>query len=253
MALKRLTTGEMISLTTSWTTKNSPDRKALAAIKEVEPLVPQIDASHRGLLQTQAAAPSARLAEIQEQEKTIDVRHDDLLRGCFHLLQALAYLTQDPARAKALLALQKTLLPEGLLATQKTYREEAGQAKLLKTRLGAGDIELLKEIPTLDGTLWDATNEWTTLAAKLGKLEDERAALGGPQGAAPSDAVAARNRWIRAVSAVRTVLELVGTEDEKVQALLSRIDEAERKADRRGAGEGEKKDPKDTPEPSKDG
>jgi hypothetical protein len=258
MALKRLSTGEMISLTSPWTQKNHPDRKVLLGVDEIAPLLPKIDDAHQALLSTQVdATPPPRLAALQEEQKRLDVRHDDILRGCFTLPQALAYLAKDPNEAKALLALQKTLLPDGLKATQKSYRDEAGQAAMLEKRLTAEDVSLLKSLEIPGGTLWDAVNEWRQLGAQLGKLEDERVKLEGGTGTMPADVLTARNRWIRAVNAVRTVLDLLDDGNEKLAAIVARIDEAERKADRRGAsggseGEGEKA-PADAAEAPKGG
>jgi hypothetical protein len=240
MALKRLFTGEMVSLSSPWIKPDHPDRKLLASIPATAGLLPQIDEAHRSLLASQPTLTPERVTVIQEEQKYLDIRHDNVLRGCYLLPEALAYLTKDRALAAKLTNLQKVLLPEGLLATQKSYREEAGQASLLKSRLSDEDVALLKQIKTADGTLWDAVKEWEQLARKLEQLEDERDGSPQTNAIAPSDAVRARNKWIRTVNAMRSVLELVGADQPGIAAMLNRITEAERRAERRGAGSADK-------------
>jgi hypothetical protein len=126
---------------------------------------------------SQPTVSPERVTVIQAEKRHLDVRHDDVLRGCYLLPEALAFLTKNRALAAKLTNLQKVLLPEGLLATQKSYREEAGQATLLKSRLSNEDIALLKQIKTADGTLWDAIKEWEQLARKLGRRVEAYRAL----------------------------------------------------------------------------
>lgn len=235
MALKRLRTGEMVSLSASLTQADHADRLLLAGIPAAAALLPTLDSAHHQLLMTQPSATAPeRAAAIILEERTLDIRHDSVLRGCFTLLQALSYLTSNAEEAKLLIELQHVLLPEGLVATQKTYREEAGQAALLESRLTPAHLARLASIKTLHGiTLRDSVQEWMQIGKALGKLEDERG--GGLEAASPTAAegLAARNRWIRTVNAIRGVLDLVEADEPGVTAILSRIAEAERRADRR--------------------
>jgi hypothetical protein len=247
MALKRLFTGEMVSLSSPWSKLDHPDRKLLASIPATAGILPQIDEAHKTLLAAQPTTPPERVTVIQEEQRVLDLRHDDVLRGCYLLPEALAFLTKDRTLAAKLINLQKTLLPEGLQATQKSYREEAGQGTLLKSRLSDEDIALLKQIKTADGTLWDAIKEWEQLGRKLGQLEDERDGLRPITTVAPSDAVNARNKWIRTVNAMLSVLELVGADKPGIEAILNRIAEAERRADRRGTNGADKPAEDDAP------
>jgi hypothetical protein len=227
----------MVSLSTPWTTQDHADRQLLVSIPVIAALVPKLDDAHKSLLSTQPATTAPeRVTVIQEEQKQIDTRHDDVIRGCYLLPQALAYLTGDEALAERLLSLQEVLLPEGLIATQKSYREEAGQAALLHSRLLPEHVALLKKIKTTEGSLWDSVKEWEHLAEKLGALEDERAGLAEDTSLVPADAVSARNKWIRTVNAMRTVLDLVGADRPGIVAILKRIADVERKADRRVAG-----------------
>ena len=161
MALKRLYNGEMVSLSGPLTQADHPDRKVLADIPATAALLPELDNAHDSLLSTQVKPEAeTRLAAIIKIEKSLDVRHDDLIRGVSGLLTSLAYLTRDPALAAGVLHVLSVLLPDGLDAVTRTYREEAGQAALLESRLSAADIALLKKIKILEGTAWDAVKEW---------------------------------------------------------------------------------------------
>ncbi|MEP7123707.1 MAG: hypothetical protein ABJE95_22455 [Byssovorax sp.] len=236
MALKRLYTGEMVSLSGPLTTAAHADRQILADIPATAALLSELDGAHQSLLSTQVKPEAeTRLAVIIKLEKALDVRHDDLIRGLSGLLTALSYLTSDPALAARFLHVQSVLLPDGLDAVTKTYREESGQAALLESRLSPADVALLKKIKILDGTAWDAIKEWIDVGAKLGVLEDERGGLPQTSGPAPADVVTARNRWIRTINAMRSVLDLVAAGHPGVVKILSRITEAERKADHRTA------------------
>ena len=234
MALKRLYTGEMVSLSGPLTTAAHADRQILADIPATAALLPELDGAHRSLLVTQVKPEAqTRLAVIIKAQKRLDVRHDDLIRGVSGLLTALAYLTQDADLAARLRLVLSVLLPDGLDAVTRTYREEAGQAALLESRLSPADVTLLKKIKILEGTAWNSIKEWIDVGAQLGALEDERAGLPETSGPAPADVVTARNRWIRTINAMRSVLDLVSADHPGVVKILSRLSEAERKADRR--------------------
>ncbi|MEP7119650.1 MAG: hypothetical protein ABJE95_02025 [Byssovorax sp.] len=226
----------MVSLSAPWAQADHADRALFASIPVTAALLPQIDEAHRTLLSVQPKkALTDRAAEIAEAQRILDVRHDNIIRGCVGFLGGLIALTRDPALAKRLAHLQEVLAPEGLTATQKTYREESGQAALLASRLTPADNALLQGLHTAEGTLWEVIQEWIAIGAKLGKLEDERAALAQVPGPAPAEVVAARNQWIRTVNGVRTMLALVQARQPGVHDILNRLAEAERKADNRGA------------------
>ncbi len=236
MALKRLYTGEMVSLSASLTSAAHADRQTLAAIPAVAALLPELDGAHSTLLATQIKpAGETRLAAIGKAQKVLDVRHDNVIRGVHGLLISLAYLTKNAELASRILLLLSVILPDGIDAVSRTYREEAGQAALLLSRLSPEDRTLLQDIKLLEGTAWDAVIEWMNIGAQLGALEDERSGIPQTSGPAPADVVSARNKWIRTVRAIRSVLELVNAGQPDVVKILDRFTAAERKADNRGA------------------
>jgi len=85
-------------------------------------------------------------------------------------------------------------------------------------------------------------NDWTASAEQLGALENDKSALlkqaDAPQGRRPQDAIDARNRWIRVISALETALAIPGADEETVAKLLSPLQDAEAKAARKKASAG---------------
>lgn len=236
MALRRLTTDEMVSSTTTWVTPGHPDRLALESAPATAALVPEMIESLDALGRTHFNnSVSLQLGKLSRTQKKIDINHDDVLRGIWHYLSAAAYLASNESQRENLLRIRNLLLPEGLVATQKSYRQEAGQASLAAARLTAQDKRLLARIPTMSGTLLDAVNRWFELAASLGQLDRERTTLSESQTPAAGDALAARNRWIRVVQAIRAVLALSGDSSPEIALILARLAAVELHADRRSA------------------
>lgn len=252
MALKRMTTAEMVQVGGPWVTEGSAPRKALLANAVLAALVPHLDAAHQKLHATQVAPANPRLAALTAEAARTDAVHDTLIRGVSTYVTGLAMLADTPAEADAHSGLLEFLLPEGLEHTQKTYRGEAGTAELLATRLegDAGRRKQLKETTVGAKTLGHFVHAWIKSARHLGKLEDERAALlAQPTDAGSAEVVAARNAWIRVVNALLANAAL-GQVDAATDALLfGALRLAEKTADKRGKSAGAEK-PGGTPEPS---
>jgi hypothetical protein len=242
MALKRLRTEEMVTITSTMVNPEHPDHQAMVAVPALAPLVPEIIGSHHGLYATYFHGPGAvRLKEIQDMQKALDVDHDDFARGLWAYLWAMIYFARTEAERQLFHRLLALLLPDGLAVVKKSYREEAGQVDLVQRQLGDEDRATLASLVLPDGrTLLEVVNQWLSLGTQLGALDRERAgdvADGRPTAA---DALAARNRWIRTLQAVREVAALVAADDPAITAIMARLDEAERVADRRagnGAGD----------------
>lgn len=236
MALKRLRTGEMVQLSTPWVTEGSPARQAILATPEIAALLPRIEAAHKALHDAQPVTDDSRLARIQEKATSLDLRHDEIVRGGYWFLMALAWLSGDGETGAQLVRLRDTLFPEGLDAVQKPYREEAGAAEMLKSRLAAdpGAKKALKEIPALKKNLGAYIDELIAVGKKIGENEDERAQLLAVTG--PSDAgklLTARNQWIRAVNALVANAELAGIDEAADRAIFGALRLADKNAERR--------------------
>ena len=242
MALKRLRTEEMVTITSTMVDPEHPDHQALAAVPGLAPLLPEISGSHNGLYATYFHGPGAvRRKEIQDLQKALDVDYDDFVRGLWAYLWAMIYFARTDAERKVVHRLLALLLPDGLSVVKKSYREEAGQVDLVQRNLGDEDRAALATMVLPDGrTLLDVVNQWLSLGTQLGTLDRERAGDIADGTPAPADALAARYRWIRSLEAVRDVAALVAADNPAITEIMAQLDEAERVADRRatsGAGD----------------
>jgi hypothetical protein len=238
MALKRLRTEEMVAISKSWVDPEHPDRLALGAVPALATLLPELDAACAGLHATYRAGPgTARRQQLQDRQRELDLEHDDVLRGIWFYLQSQVLITREPAARSELERLRERLLPEGLLAVNKSYREQAGQAALAAQQLTERDRERLAQMPMHDGrTLLDLVERWLALGAEIGALDRARAGDLRDNVPRPAEALAARNRWIRTVNTMREVAALVAAQAPAIQAILARVEVAEREAERRAAG-----------------
>jgi hypothetical protein len=233
MALKRLNHAEMISLSESWVREDTPERKVIESIPDIQPLLPYVLLAHDAILAAQPAMDVAQFSMLQQEGGEIDVEHDDLVRGLIGTLTAFAYLTKDPDRRAALLKLRDTLFPLGLQLVTKSYREEGGQGALLKARLTPEMKALLASLHGPDGTLLASLEQYLEKANRLREIEDLKAGVVDGNGRAPADMMKARNKWIRAMNAVMATLELAEVDEETQAKLLNPIRAAERAADLR--------------------
>jgi hypothetical protein len=249
VAKRNLTTETMVQLSEAWLDPKRA-RTSLSSLPVVSALLPKIEEAHGELLARQPAAPSgavvARITAIQAKQAALDARHDRKMRGAVKLLDALADLADDPEDAHRYQELSVLLCPEGVKGIIKSYSDESGAAKLLEGRIDDGVKKQLGKIAIPGGKLLDTVNDWIEAAVELGALDDEKNAL-GKEGARPSDAIDARNKWIRTAAALETALEISGADETAIAKILGPLRDAEARADRRkgtagrgGEAEGEK-------------
>jgi hypothetical protein len=192
MALKNLTENEMVEVSSAWL---DPQRggAALDAYPLLAALRPAVQRAHEGLLAGDGergdAARDKERSGLYERGVALDQRHDRKGRGAFNLLGALADLSDDPAEAGSLLALQRALFPDGNLAVlAASWKGEAGNARRVRQQV-LGDKATgaaLKAIPTAGRrTLLDAVRDFVGAGEALGGVEDQRVALGGDGGRHP--------------------------------------------------------------------
>ncbi len=237
MALKRLFTGEMVHVSEEWVKDGTEANSAILATPQLAGLLPLVDTAHQALHKAQPKAVDPRLAKLQEKAAGLDLRHDEVIRGVYGLLTALASLAGAGLTADGLLRLRDLLFPDGLEATQKSYREEAGAATLLKTRLAADAAakKQLKDIPVFKHNLSHYIDELFKVAQELGAAEQERAQL-APAAGGSSDAqrtLEARNQWIRAVNALVSVANATQVSEDARRTIFGALQLAEKTADKR--------------------
>lgn len=248
MALKRLTLGEMITATKTWIDPRQRHYQLLAGVAEVAPLLPRLAAAHKGLLDTQPVA-DPQAAERARAVSELDAQHDDLVRCLYYLLQAKLFRSPEGAERATWAGLSQTLFPEGLAVVNRSAADEAGMAGLALARLSPEDRQRLKTL-TFDGdTALKLVENYGKTGEALGHAAKEQLTPGA--GSRRSDAAAARNQWIRVVSAIRSTLEMVGPSEELDRELLAPLAELERRAERRRGAEptSPAADPKDPPAP----
>ena len=236
MALKRLTTAEMVQITGPWIEATSKAKTALLGKPLLAALVPQIEAAHAALHGAQGTPDDPKLETLKGEAATLDQKHDTIIRGVHMVLSGLALLAANEDAANKILAVRDFLLPDGLSAIQGTYRAEAGAAELLATRLAAdaSTAGALKDIPVHGKSVNDFVESWIATARELGKNEDARAQLAPSAG--PSDGaklVEARNLWIRTVNGVVAMGQLAGLDADADRLIFSPLRDAEKTADRR--------------------
>ena len=238
MALKRLTTAEMVQISSPWTTNGSTARRAMQSVPELAGVLPRVDAAHKQLHAVRPVQNDPRAAEITAEAAEIDARHDAVVRGVDRVLEGAALLAGDSPRAREIEAARSVLTPDGLTIVSTSYRNEAGAAALLKSRLGSEPaVKALLASVVVDKkkTLATFVNERIQLAEKLGELEDERAQLASAPGELDGVAhVDARNAWIRAVNALIANAELAELPPEQHALIFGALRQAEARAVRRG-------------------
>jgi|JI10StandDraft_1071094.scaffolds.fasta_scaffold565283_2 hypothetical protein len=163
---------------------------------------------------------------------------DRVVRGGVKTLEGLADLSRSEATARSLNTLSLHLFPEGQALVNRTYLAEAAVAETVDERLTAEDVALLQRVKLLDvEDLGVEVTDWKATGATLRDLDTRRARLRQAEIAASplgTALIARRNRWIKAIKHLRSVLEFDATgTDETRGAILSKLDEAEAHADER--------------------
>ena len=102
MALKRLTTAEMVQISGPWTTNGSAAREAIQSIPELAGILPRIDAAQKQLHAARPVPDDPRAAGLAREAAEIDARHDAVVRGVDRVLEGLLLLAGDTARARAI-------------------------------------------------------------------------------------------------------------------------------------------------------
>lgn len=238
MSRKWLATEEMLHISSTWLESQSPANVALGNVPELAAKIPLIEKAHAALATAARPNTNPRIAEISAEQSKLDLRHDCVIRGVYHLCTATAELLGSEAGAD-LITLRDKLLPDGLSSMQKTYRAEAGQALQLAESITPEIKAKAKAIHVGPGpqkqTLLAYLNEWITIGKRLGALEDEKAQLIADQSHAATGnvLVQARNRWIRVVNALVADAELAEIDANTEQTLFGPLRDAEKKADGR--------------------
>jgi len=201
----------MIAISDPWVDERK-DKPVLLSVPLIAGLVPILEEAHNPLLRLQLkpSEADAAMRSLTEQALALDGEQDDRYRSLHSILTGWAAVSSEARRA-ILERLRDTLLPEGLGGTQRTYLAESGNVELAVSKMTPEMETTLKEIVVDGTTAFQLFNEWVELGRKLGDVERERARIAQTQsgtGVTAKDIQNARYRWIRAVNALSTLLEL---------------------------------------------
>jgi hypothetical protein len=187
------------------------------------------------------------LTTLGEEGNALDDEHDRLVRGIVNVLHGLAELAATSEEAEHHRDLLQRVLPTGLSMVRQSWVAEAGHALRLREALDTEPelVAALDRIPLPNGqTLLTVLRALVATGARLGAIEARRAELrqclaDATDGKSPTknavSSMSARKEWVDTVEAFRSVVRLPqnAVPGELRNAILSLIDEVERKADAR--------------------
>ena len=248
MALKRLTSGEMIHTTQTWVDPKHRHQQLLSAVAEVAVLLNHLERAHQALLTLQPVTDPSAAGRARALED-LAAQHDDLVRAIYALFQVQIHLAQQFSDRQSWLRLRDAVFPEGLTVITRSYADEAGQAALAMARLSADDKDQLKAATLGKDSMWGLLERYGQVAQKLG--EAATAHYTPTVNPRRADAADARNQWIRVVNAVLASIDMVPHNDELLREVVAPLREVERRADRRRTVPGESEPaPSLTPTPA---
>ena len=248
MALKRLTSGEMIHTTQTWVDRKHRHHQLMMGVAEVAVLLPHVERVHLALLALQPTVDPQAKSRSRILEE-LDAQHDDMVRAIYYLFLAQIYLSQVTAERELWQRLCDTVFPDGLMVVKRSYADEAGQATLAYSRLSAEDKKQLKTLVLGKESMLVLIERYVQVAQKLG----EAATVHYQPTVQPSraDAATARNQWIRVVNAVLAAIDMIPNSEELLREVVAPLREIERRAERRrSTSEPEPTEPLAPPIPS---
>lgn len=192
------------------------------------------------------------LAALTEEGNALDTdRHDRLVRGMFRTLEGFAELADSAEEAERFRATSARLLPQGLATGQQSWMGEAGNASRIDADLASdGSFRAALEAMVLPGgrTMLTLVESFVAAGLRLGAIELRRAELrriiaanvpaastDAPPAKEATNLSTARKAWVDAVEALRGILRMAQSpvEGELRDAVLSLLDDAEKRADAR--------------------
>jgi hypothetical protein len=222
MALRKFSTGEMVSVTYPWVTVGHPERVVLEALPGTAGLIPFAESVHGDLLGSRSDVEGEFLAVLSDTLSMYNLQHDDLARAVFHVTTGYRYWRRGAPESLAIEDVHTVLFPDGLKIVSASYLETAGQAGLRTSALTDARRVVLTGIPMQGGTLLDVVTQWNQVAVDMGNMQNQRAT---PM-TSPGERVNAnslRNRWVRVVKAVLDVLALEADRRPEARRIIERV------------------------------
>jgi hypothetical protein len=238
--LNLLSTEKMLALTQYWTVD---ERTLLTATPQTAGLLVSLDAAFTRLTHAAKRGPAPTGArDIYKKQRRVDLIHDQLLRGNFYYLTALACYAAaagDEVAAAMYLALRDQMYPEGLAGTSLSYDEEAGAAEILEKNL-SDEVRLkLKGIVITPGSnLLEKVLSQMEQAKMLRVLEQQKKAAQQTDNAldhANDDERKTRYEWIDTVRTLERNLRLAKRNKNLSQELETKLLQGLRDAQKEAA------------------
>ena len=209
MHLSRLTTPEMVALSSPFFDTDHPACQALSGRTEFAKLLQRLQDVHQVLLASQSA-DDLRASSLQKEVAALDAEHDDLARGLDHICQGLALLAESDEVAERWARLHKLLLPSGAGdISNLPYQAEAEKAALLEqivAGLSPQDKGLMKGHFIGKRSVMELVERWIAVGKEIGQKETERQAVP----ITPTDTALqeARNQWAKTLGALTSMLKM---------------------------------------------
>ncbi len=230
MALKRLTSGEMIHTTQTWVDPKHRHNQLLSTVPEVAVLLTHLSRAHTALLTLQPVTDPLAAGRVRALEE-LGEQHNDLVRALYALFQVQTYLAPQLVERQSWLRLREAVFPDGLAVISRSHADAAGQAALALARLSADDKKQLKAATLGKDSMWGLLERYGQVAHKLG--EAATACFTPTVNPRRADAADARNQWIRVVNAVLAAVDMVPNNDDLLREVVAPLREVEKRADRR--------------------
>jgi hypothetical protein len=214
---------------------DSKQERTRLAIKEAtKGLLPLVEAAHNKLqraVQTQAAS-SKELELAREEAEDLDEQYDDLYRGIFYFLTALAAF--NIKQREEYLGLRNYLLPDELSGVNKSYSSEAGEAGLLQQRLSnekRAQLSIIQVEPSL--SLLTKVELFIQVGVALGLAEKRKQDLlrahGESQPMSRSELNQIKAEWLVTARTLLSAIELTDFSEQEKQALKAPFTQLEQR------------------------
>jgi hypothetical protein len=244
MNFNSLSTQTMLSHSDEWL--NTPEIRAMLIGRPLTlALIVELQGSHDELAekQSQRARIFAELGQITGEMTRLDRIHDRKARAMHALLQGLAEGTEDAGKAAQFLDLLARLFPRGLGVVQRSYIDEAGAVIEMQRQVTDEVLAFMESVRVDAQSLADIYRDWVAVGLALGRLARQRARLQraitrNGTASATIDTRAARQRWIRTVATLVSMVAMLKLSDEEREKLLAPLERSIADATRRRGNPG---------------
>lgn len=225
--LKSLSTQEMLDISDRCLVKRRAD---FDKISETHGAMQLLEKMHRKLkvVSEQSPEQAEELHDMTMQLGQVDLEHDRLVRGIYHVLVGIGELIDDAEFARESSALRDRLFPAGLNTTLLRYEEQIRAAKTAQSGITRADQELLAriDIPNSQGTLLDMVSRWWSVSSSMEELWLKRQNLRQSQEGvtaqttSTADLIRARHQWIGAMRVLAAAVQASSLEQTQKRDLL---------------------------------